>query len=65
MQKKIFKNALNQKSSTKLLVIKCCKDSKIALKTEIGHTVHELGELLIYVTEEIVLLMNRKSDFSF
>ena len=32
----------------KTVIIKCCKTSKTALKTEIGLMVHELPNLLVY-----------------
>ena len=44
---------------------KCCKDSKRALKTEIVPIVHELQDLLIYVNELIVSLMDQKSQLNF
>ena len=36
---------------TLIVLITCCKDSKTTFKTEIGHTVHELLDLLFYVND--------------
>ena len=47
------------------VVIKCGRDSKTALKTEIILLFHELRVLLIYVNKEIAKPLNPQSDFLF